>query len=149
MRPLAPRGLEVRLIDKAVQKLALRWLKRKADRARKEGNGIMKALDGWKSLIVVLGFIGSSVYALASGQDIGVLVGALLSSMGWADATLIDRAKTLATVIAPLVLALWAAGSRIGKAVKQYRAGAKPGELLSIEGYVKQAQAEGLIPPKD
>lgn len=133
------------LFDKLAQKLALRWLKGKADKARKEGSAVLKALDGWKSLIVVLGFIGSSLYALVSGQDVSGLVGAVLASAGWVDPTLIERAKGFATVVAPLVLAIWAAASRLRKAVTQYRAGAKPSELLGTEGYVKQARAEGKV----
>ena len=136
----------MKLIDKLAQKLALRWLKGKADRARKEGNGLMKALDGWKSLIVVLGFIAASIVALVTGQDVGALLQGFLGAMGWADPAGVANARTFATVVAPLVIAIWAASSRLWKAVKQYRAGASPKELLSTTGYVKQARAEGIIP---
>jgi hypothetical protein len=139
----------VKVFDRLAQKLALRWLKGKVGKARQEGSHVLKAVDGWKSLIVVLGFIASSVYALASGQDVGALIQVLLGAMGWVDGDMIARAKAFATVVAPLLLAIWAAGSRLSKAMKQYRAGAKVGELLSTEGYVKQARAEGLIPPKE
>lgn len=139
------------IVDRAVRKIALRWLKRKVDGARKEGNPMLKALDGWKSFVVVLGFIASSAYALATGQDVGTLVAAVLSAVGWADADLIARAKVLATVVAPLLFALWAAVSRVRKAVQQFRAGAKPSELLSAAGYVKAAIAddtlEGMLAP--
>lgn len=134
------------LFDKLAQKLALRWLKGKVETARKEGSGLMKALDGWKSLIVVVGFIGASLVALVTGQDVGALLTPLFQAIGWGAAEDISRAKTFATIVAPLLLAVWAAGSRLWKAVKQYRAGASPGELLSTEGYVKQARAEGKLP---
>lgn len=135
----------MKVFDKLAQKLALRWLKGKADKARREESGFMKALDGWKSFIVVLGFIGASVAALVTGQDVGGLLTPIFQAVGWSQAEELAKAKTFATVVAPLLLAVWAAASRLWKAVKQYRSGARAGELLSTEGYVKQARAEGLI----
>ena len=134
------------VFDKLAQKLALRLLKGKVDKARKEGNGLMKAIDGWKSVIVVLGFIVASLVALVTGQDVGMLLTPVFQAMGWAQPEDLSTAKMFATVVAPLLLAIWAASSRLLKAWKQYRAGAKPSELLATEGYVKQARAEGLLP---
>ena len=136
----------MKLIDKLAQKLALRWLKGKVDKARSGGSAVLKAIDGWKSLIVVLGFIGSTLYALVSGQDVTALLQGLTGAMGWADAEGAARARSFATLVAPLILAIWAASSRLWKAVKQYKAGASPKELLSTTGYVKEARAEGIIP---
>ncbi len=107
---------------------------------------MFRALDGWKSLGVVLGFMLATVYTLLTGHDVSALIGSILSALGWADVDLIEHAKVLATVVAPLAIAIWAASSRIWKAVRQFRAGAKPAELLSMTGYLKQARAEGVIP---
>jgi hypothetical protein len=103
----------------AIRKVALRWLESSVKNWRKNGGPMGKALrlaDGWKSFIV-----------------------------GWADVELIERAKLLATVVVPLLFALWAGFSRVKKAVQQFRAGANPSELLSAEGYVKQAVADGTL----
>jgi hypothetical protein len=127
----------VSLLDKAAKKLALRWLKRKVDGARKEGSGVMRAADGWKSLIVVIGFIGATVVSLYTGQPIGDLLGGVLNALGWSDPDTVAKAKGLATVVAPLLLAIWAASSKLLKAVRQYGAGARGSELLSDEGHVK------------
>jgi hypothetical protein len=128
------RGL-VKLKDKAVQWFALRWLKGKAGESRKEG-GIMKFLDGWKSLILVLGFIAAGIYGLATGSDVTMLVKGVFGALGW-DGTSINGATTIATVVVPLLWALWAAGSKLYKVYKQLKAGAKPSELLSDEGHIK------------
>ena len=140
----------MKLLDKLAQKLALRWLKSKADKARKEGSEMLKLLDGWKSVIVMLGFIAASVSALVTGQDLGALLTPAFQALGWGAPDDVARAKALSTVVAPMLLAMWAAGGQLLKALKQYRAGAKPTEILSTPGYVKRAQVEaGLVPTGD
>lgn len=124
-------------------KLALGRLRAWADTGRRTGSETMKALDGWKCLIVTVGFIASAVYTLATGHDLSGLIGGAATAMGWGD--LAQRAQMFAGIVAPLVLALWAAGSRLVKAVRQYRAGATATEMLSTEGYVKQAVADGTM----
>lgn len=125
------------LKDKVVRALALRWLRGKADKSRRDG-GMVKSLDGWKSLILVLGFIASTLYALATGHDVSALVRGVFGALGWSGEGL-ESAATIATVVAPLLWAIWAAGSRLAKVYRQLKAGAKPGELLSTQGYVKAA----------
>jgi hypothetical protein len=133
------------VFDRVAQKLALRWLRRTADTARKEGNPVLKALDGWKGFIFVLGFILSGLYALVSGQDVSALLIEAFKAGGWNDPEGMGRAQVFATVIVPMLWAVWSTVSRGWKAYQQYRAGAKPSELLSTEGYVKQALADGQI----
>ena len=123
------------LTDKMVQWFALRWIKEKAGASRKEG-GIMKFLDGWKSLILVLGFVAAGLYGLATGSDVTMLVKGVFGAIGW-DAASIKVGTELATVIVPLLWAIWAAGSKLYKVYKQVKAGASPSELLSDEGHVK------------
>lgn len=135
----------MKLMDRAVRSLALHWLKRRVDKARKEGSVMLRAIDGWKSFIVVMGFIATTIYGLIAGHDVSSLVQSILGALGWADADLIERAKVLATVVAPLLIAIWAAGSRLLKAVRQWRAGASASELLSTQGYVKQALDDGTL----
>jgi len=135
----------MKLVDKAVRALALRWLASKVRKMRQGGNAVLKLLDGWKSFLVVVGFIGATLYALVTGHDVGGLVQAFFGAIGWADADLIERARVFATVIAPLLLAIWAAGSRLLKAWHQYRAGATPAELLSSAGYIKAALSAGKL----
>jgi hypothetical protein len=105
----------VSLLDKAAKKLALRWLRGKADKARKEGSGIMKAADGNKRLLFVLGFIVAQCVALATGQDVTHILGGLMQALGWSDAAMVASAQQVACVWAPLIFAFVAAGHAIWK----------------------------------
>ena len=136
----------MKLIDKAVRSLALRWLKGKVDKARKGGSTVLKALDGQKRLIVVLGFIVSGFVALLTGQDVSQWLDLGLRAFGWTDAEYLAGAKGLATQIVPLLFAIWASAHALWKMWKQHKAGASVAELGSTTAAVKEARAEGIIP---
>lgn len=134
------------VVDKIARKVALRWLRAKVHKAREGGSGMLKALDGWKSFIVTIGFIGASMVSLTTGHAVGELLQPVLQALGWADPAALARARGFATTVAPLLFALWAAASRLRKAVVQYKAGAALGDLLGVQGYVEQAWAEKILP---
>lgn len=135
----------MRLIDRVGQKLALRWLRGKADKARKEGSGLMKILDGQKRLIVCMVFVLAGVLKMLTGYDVAQILDMLLPAMGWSDRETADYAVQAATFFVPLVFTAIAAGHSIWKGWKQLKAGATLTEVNSLPGYVKQAKAEGLI----
>ena len=135
----------VKLVDKAVRALAFRWVKGKVDGARKGGSDVLKALDGQKRLIVVLGFIASGLVALLTGQDVSQWLDFGLRATGYTDAEMIAGAKDLATQIVPLVFAIWAAGHGLWKLYKERKAGATVAEMGSTAGAVKAAVADGSL----
>ncbi len=133
------------ILERVAIRIALGRIKAKVDRARKAGSEMMKALDGQKRLIVVLGFIVSALVSLTTGQDVGQWLDMGLRAMGWTSAEDIAAAKAFALQIAPLILSLWAAACGIIKLIKQRKAGATFKEMGSVEGYAKLAIAEGVV----
>ena len=133
------------LFDKLAQKLALRWLKGKVDKARKGGSTVLKALDGQKRLIVVLGFVVSGFVALLTGQDVSQWLDLGLRATGYTDAEMIGGAKSLATQIVPLLFAIWAAAHALWKLYGERKAGATVAELGTTAGAVKAAVADGSL----
>ena len=65
---------------------------------------ILKALDGYKRIIMVVIFAAAAAATIATGQDYGGVVRTVLSVFGWDPA---DAAVT-AGVVATFVGALWA-----------------------------------------
>jgi hypothetical protein len=139
----------VSLKDKIAKALALRWLRGRIEGARKKGSVMLKALDGQKRLIVVLGFIVSGFVGLLTGQDVGAYLDLLLRALGWSDPTLIGDAKGLATQVVPLLFAIWAAGSALLKLYQQHKAGATLVELGSSAGVIKAALTDGTLRTMD
>jgi hypothetical protein len=139
----------MKILDRLAQKVALHWLKGKADKARKEGSDVTKILDGNKRLVVCVVFVLAGVLKMLTGYDVSQVLGMLLPAVGWSDRETMDYAVQVVTFFVPLLVAAIAAGHGIWKGWKQVRAGATLTEVNSLPGYVKQAQAEGLIPPKD
>jgi hypothetical protein len=131
--------------DKIVQALALRWLKGKADSARKGGSTVFKALDGNNRLIVVIGFILAGLYTLATGHDVRPMVESILRAMNWSNPDLISEASKLATQIVPLLYAMGAAGWALWKMWKQRQAGASLAEINGPIGVLKAAAADGTL----
>jgi hypothetical protein len=135
----------VSLLDKAVRKLAARWLKRKVDAARQGGSSMLKLLDGNKRLIMVLGFIAAGLVALATGRDVTQWIDLGLRAFGWQDVALIELAKGIATKAVPLLWSIWASSHALLRMWRQHKAGATFTEINSPAGYVKQAVADGTI----
>lgn len=134
------------IIDKAVQALALRWLRGKIGGARKEGSGVLskvlKVLDGWKLVIFVVGIAGASLYDQANNGHAGDTIGLLLSILGYSQgADWLTLARDMGTHLG----AIGAIGHKVWKAQTQMRAGAKFSEALSTAGAVKAAVADGSL----
>jgi hypothetical protein len=138
----------VSLKDKVVRALALRWVRGKVERARKEGNAVMKLLDGNKRLIFVLVWLVGAVVQLFTGHDFSQIIGLVGGAIGWADPATLKLAQEAATFWAPLIFGLIAAGHATWKGWTQWKAGARVLEINSLEGYVKlaesRARAQGL-----
>lgn len=106
---------------------------------------MLKLLDGNKRLLVVLGFTISSFVALLTGQDVSQWLDLALRAMGWTDPTTINDAKMLATEIAPLLFAVWAAVHALWKMWEQHKAGATVAQINSPIGVVKAAIADDML----
>ena len=145
MRSVVGDHLEVKAFDKIAQKLALRWLRGKAETFRKEGSTVTKILDGNKRLLFVLAYIVVQLLSLATGTDYSGMVDAVIKSVGLADPAVADWARSIAVFLAPLLLAAWAAIHALWKGYKQVKAGATLTEVNSLAGYVKLARAEGKV----
>ena len=104
-----------------------------------------KMIDGWKSLIVVLGVIITNAIALFSGYDMTDLMAKSFEEAGWADQDLLAWAQKISLIVAPLIVAIIAAWSRVRKAIEQRKAGATASELLGPIGYVKAAAKDGTL----
>lgn len=133
----------MKLVDTLAQKLALRWLRGKAGRARQGGpmRGVIRLLDGWKSWIVAMVLTVCEVVRQAGGPDITTTACRVMGALGWPCADLAFNP----VLIGGALFALWALGGRLWLAIKQARAGATPTELLSAEGYIKEARAESRL----
>lgn len=132
-------GLAVKLKDKAVRWLALRWLRGKLKEDGSMLSKIRKALEGWKLVIAVLATFAVAVYDQQSNGHAGDMLGAILAVLGWQIAP--DLALDLKHAV-PAFLGIVGIAGRVWRAVKQARAGASPSELLSTEGYVKAVIAD-------
>ena len=130
------RRASVKLTDKAVRWLALRWLRGKV--ADKEGTlaKVLEALKGWKLIIGVLLVFGVGVYDQMANGHAGDVVGAVLTVLGWMPAA--DWSTMIKDAVPSMVVIIGLVGKLV-TAYKQSRAGATAGELLSTKGYVKAA----------
>jgi hypothetical protein len=129
------------LKDKVVKALALRFARGKIKDLRgkdkETGMGkVLKFIDGWKLVIGVVALTGVKVYDGMNNGHAGDVVGMLLTLLGYnpgADLG-IDFGQAAAAIM--IVVGV---GHKVVKAQRQARAGAKPSELLSSEGYVVEA----------
>ena len=103
----------------------------------------MKFLQGWRTLLSALVWIGVVTVALVTGHDLRPIAEGVAQSLGWTTPSGPDWAFYL--MAANTALATWGAGSRLWAAWKQWHAGASPDEVLRLPGYVKLAQAEGKL----
>lgn len=106
--------------------------------------GVLKLLDGWKLLIGVVLLFFASLWDQMTGDGTGHargIVTAVLSVFGWMPSGFdVGQAVASAVVLIGFL-------DKLRKAHKQANAGATTGELLSTEGYVKEARADHMIPP--
>jgi len=137
----------MKLVDKVVQKLALRWAKGKVEtlrgKKRETGMGkLLKALDGWKLVIFVLALAGAKAWDMAHNGHAGDAIGIALSLLGYTQGA--DWA-VLARDMGVHLGALAAIGHKVIKAQRQMKAGATLGETLSPVGAIKAAVADGSL----
>ncbi len=102
----------------------------------------MKLLDGWKCWLVVVILAIAEAAKLIFGVDVSDVVKAILDALGW---TTTPQGAQAATAIAAIIAAVWAAISRAQKARAQFKAGVPIKGLLSEEGYVQKAIADGRL----
>jgi hypothetical protein len=141
------------LKDTIVRKLAFRYLRGKyKDLRGKDRNTNMgkildvvlkvkKALEGWKLVIGVAIYFGSKVYDAYHNGHTGDIVGSVLTVLNWMPSAEALSGLPSATGVAAAIgsaIALVGVFGKLIRAQKQLNAGAKPSELLSPEGYVKQ-----------
>jgi len=131
------------LIDKAARALALRWLKGKANSARERGSEAMKIVDGWKTWISAVIWIGVAFWALVSGQDLGPIARGIAEALRWETPT--GENVILYGMIANTLFAIWGVTAKLLKARQQSKAGATVGELMGPIGYLKAASVDGTL----
>ena len=124
-------------------KLGLKWLGSKVDSARKGGSEAMKLLDGWRTWLSAVLWIGVAAWALISGQDLTPIARGIADAMNWETPT--GQTLIFYGLVANTGLAMWGAGMKLWKAYQQRQAGATAGELLGPIGYVKAAVADGTL----
>jgi len=124
-------GLKSRLM----KALALRALRQKFTQMRQGGSAVTKLLDGNKSWLTGIVYVGALLYALVSGHDIMPLVNAGLDAMGIGAPGM--REAAIIAICAHSALAVWGAVSGTIKRVKQWKAGATLTEVGSAEGVIK------------
>lgn len=107
--------------------------------------GLGTALDGKKNWIVSIGVLLAGLYHLATGRDVYSSMVLLFTFFGWNE-ELGSGLAQFATIAAPLIFAAWGSIDKLIKGWKEYRAGARPGEVFTDVGAVKKAIADGVIP---
>jgi hypothetical protein len=139
------------LKDKVVRALALRWLRGKVEdlRGKKSESGmgkVLRALDGWKLVIAVLGIFSCGVYDAYHNGHTGQFLASVLTTIGWLPpGEWTGEAMTKAVLGAVAILGLV---GKLIKAQQQRMAGSSMSGLLSTEGYLK-AEMGRLSLPKD
>ena len=135
------------MFERLKRAIFLRWLRGKVNDWRKQGASsvigkVWKFLEGWKLVIAFVLLVILKVWDALHNGHTGDFVGSLLAAIGWAPPQWTAPAVGEA---AGYVLGLFAIGAKLWVAVKQARAGATPTQLLSTEGAVKLAAAEGVV----
>jgi len=140
-------GRNAMIFEKQIQalaiKLGLKWLGSKVDSARKGGSEAMKLLDGWRTWLSAVLWIGVAAWALISGQDLTPIARGIADAMNWETPT--GQTLIFYGLVANTGLAMWGAGMKLWKAYQQRKAGATVGELLGPIGYVRAAAADGTL----
>ena len=140
-------GRNAMIFEKQIQalaiKLGLKWLGSKVDSARKGGSEAMKLLDGWRTWLSAVLWIGVAAWALISGQDLTPIARGIADAMNWETPT--GQTLIFYGLVANTGLAMWGAGMKLWKAYQQRQAGAAVSELLGPIGYVKAAAADGTL----
>lgn len=126
-------------------RIAQHVMKKEIADARKKGSAVMSIVDGNKRLLFILGFIVSGMIGVLTGQDVTQWTNYGLETLGWQDDVLRAEATRIATLVVPLLLAVWAATSALLKMYKQFKAGAKIVELNKPIAVVKAALADGTL----
>lgn len=115
------------------RKLFLRWLRGKVKGW--ENMKAWQALDGWKLLLGSAAYLGVLVYDAMANGNAASFAASVLAVLGFDPAAAgIDFPKAAASVVVVI-----GAGHKLWKAQAQKRAGARPSELLSGAGYVREA----------
>jgi len=140
-------GRNAMLFEKQVKRLAiklgLRWLGAKVAGARESGSEAMKALDGWKTWISAVVWIGVAFWALLSGQDLTPIAQGIAEALKWETPT--GENVILYAMVANTLFAIWGVAGKVMKARAQAKAGATAGELLGPIGVIKAAVADGTL----
>ena len=140
-------GRNAMIFEKQVKalaiKLGLRWLGARVAGARESGSEAMKMLDGWRTWISAVVWIGDAAWALISGQDLTPIARGIADAMNWETPT--GQTLIFYGLVANPGLAMWGAGMKLWKAYRQRQAGAAVSELLGPIGYVKAAAADGTL----
>jgi hypothetical protein len=137
----------VNLKDKIVRALAFRWARGKVEALRgkdkETGMGkVLKALDGWKLVIGVVLLTAVKVYDGLNNGHAGRPVEMVLTLLGWNPSA--DLGVDFGQAAAAVTI-LIGIGSKVVKAQKQFKAGSSVPGLLSTEGFVAEAVANGKI----
>jgi len=139
------------LKDKIVKALALRYARGKIAGLRGKDQEttmgrILKALDGYKLLIAVVGIAAAKAWDMQHNGHAGDALGIVLALLGYTPSA---EWATLGRDIGLHGLAIVAALHKVYKANRQMKAGATLGEALTTEGVIKQALSEGKLEGDD
>jgi hypothetical protein len=123
--------------DRIVRWAALRWLREKAKGEKM--SKFLRALEGWKLVIGVLILAAAGVYDHYNNGSAGSIVAAVLATVGWMPSG-VDIPQ-----LAGALVAIIGIGAKVMRAQRQLRAGAKPSELLSAQGYIADLTVNGKV----
>ena len=135
------------LKDKIVRVLALRWIRGKAEAGRKEGNPVLKFIDGNERKLWLLAFVVVGLVKALTGHDVTQLMNGILAAGGWGSSSDATWAADASVGLVTWLTALYAAGRGLWDWYKQHKAGATVTELGSAPGVVKAAMADGSLLP--
>lgn len=103
----------------------------------------MKILDGWRTWLSAVGWIGVLIYGTATGHDVRPIAEAIAKAVGVTSPTATDWMFYF--VAANSALALWGICGKAYKGWKQWRAGASLSQLESPQGVIRLAIADGTL----
>lgn len=124
--------------DRIVRWAALRWLRGKM----KEGGMLAKvvtALQGWKLVIGVVILTVAAISDHYNNGSAGSIVAAVLATLGWMPSG-VDISQLAGAIVVVIGI-----GGKVWRAQRQLRAGAKPAELLSAQGYIADLSVNGKV----
>jgi len=103
----------------------------------------MRFIDGWKTWLSAVAWIGVVAYGLVTGHDVRPIAGAIAEAIGWSSPTAADWMFYL--IAANSALALWGICGKALKGYRQWRAGASLGELETPQGVIRLAAKDGTL----